>query len=85
VGPAGPDDGPEGEAGVQAKGGGTYAVFLHKGGYERLGAAYDSFFAGWLPGSGKVLRGTLSFEVYLSRGHDTKPAERQTEIWVPVR
>ena len=76
---------PEGEVGVQRIPGGRYAVFLHRGSYERLDETYRYIFSVWLAESGEKLRETPVFEVYLNRDpRRTKPENLRTEIWVPV-
>ena len=76
---------PEGEVGIQTIAGGRYAVFLHRGPHEGLGATYGAIFSGWLPASGARLREAPCFEVYLNRDpRRTKPENLRTEVWVPV-
>lgn len=76
---------PEGEAGVQTISGGRYAVFLHKGPYERFGETYNAIFSQWLPSSGETLRDAPCFEVYLNRDpRRTKPENLRTEICIPI-
>jgi AraC family transcriptional regulator len=74
---------PAGEVGVQTITGSAYAVFLHRGGYERLSAACDSIFAGWLPGSGRVLRVTPSGAP--KRGRRNARASRRRRSGSPHR
>ncbi|HHN64634.1 MAG TPA: GyrI-like domain-containing protein [Nitrospirae bacterium] len=65
--------------------GGRYAVFLHKGPYDRFDETYNMIFSKWLPQSGERLRDVPSFEVYLNRDpRRTKPENLRTEIWVPI-
>jgi AraC family transcriptional regulator len=76
---------PEGEVGVQTIPGSRYAVFLHKGPYDRFSETYNMIFSEWLPQSGEKLRDVPSFEVYLNRDPKrTKPENLRTEIWIPV-
>lgn len=64
---------------------GRYAVFLHKGPYEKLSETYMAIFAEWLPGSHEKLRGIPSFEIYLNKDpHHTKPENLKTEIYIPI-
>ncbi len=58
---------PEGAVGVQTISSGRYAVFLHKGPYNRLGETYNAIFSQWLPASSKKLRDAPCFEIYLNR------------------
>jgi AraC family transcriptional regulator len=76
---------PEGVIGVQQIEGGKYAVFLHKGPYEKLHETYDKIFAHWLPGSNFELRNTPCFEKYLNEPERTKPEKLKTEIYLPVQ
>jgi AraC family transcriptional regulator len=76
---------PEGEVGIQTINGGRYAVFLHKGPYDRLGETYKAIFTQWLPLSGEKLRDVPCFEIYLNRDpRRTKPENLRTEIHVPI-
>ncbi len=75
---------PEGEVGVGTIEGGKYAVFLHKGPYDKFSQTYGNIFSCWLPASGCKLREAPCFEVYLNHGPLTLPALQKTEIWVPI-
>jgi AraC family transcriptional regulator len=76
---------PEGEVGIQSISGGRYAVFLHKGPYDKFGETYNSIFSRWLPSSGEKLRDVPCFEIYLNRDpRRTKPENLKTEICVPI-
>jgi len=76
---------PEGEVGVQTIEGGRYAVFLHKGPYEKFQETYDWIFKTWLPESGKTLRDIPCYEKYLNRDpRRTKPENLRTEIFIPI-
>lgn len=75
---------PEGEVGTQTISGGKFAVFLHKGSYDKFGETYANIFSSWLPASGRVLREAPCFEVYLNHGPLLLPAMLRTEIWVPI-
>lgn len=76
---------PEEEIGVKAICGGTHAVFLHKGPYDRLSESYGHIFSEWVPASGRKLRDAPCFELYLNRDPcRTKPENLRTEIHVPV-
>ncbi len=77
---------PEGEIGIQSIGGGRYAVFLHKGPYDKLGETYNTIFSWWFPSSGEKLREASCFELYLNRDpRRTKPDNLRTEIFVPIK
>lgn len=76
---------PEGEIGVQTIPGGRFAVFLHKGPYDKLMDCYAFIFGQWLPESGEKLRDHPSFEKYLN-SLDSVPAEKlMTEIYIPLQ
>ena len=76
---------PEGEIGVQEVPGGKYAVFTHKGPYEKLHNSYDYIFGKWLPESGMELRNVHCFEKYLNAPENTRPEKLITEIYMPVQ
>ncbi|HAA56860.1 MAG TPA: AraC family transcriptional regulator [Myxococcales bacterium] len=84
--PAADDFKGEGEVGVQTIDGGTFAVFLHKGSYQKLNETYNNIFSVWLPQSQKELRDEPCFEKYLNSLF-TVPSEDdlQTEIYVPIK
>ncbi len=75
---------PEGEVGVQTIAGGKYAVFLHKGPFERLGETYGAIYRQWLPSSGEKLREMPCFELYLNDPERTRPENLKTEIFIPI-
>ena len=75
---------PEGEFGVTELAGGEYVTLLHKGPYERLSATYRLIFGGWLPQSGKELRDSPCFELYLNSPQTAAPDELLTVVHVPV-
>jgi AraC family transcriptional regulator len=74
-----------GEIGIQTIEGGYYAVFLHKGAYDKLGETYNAIFNSWLLESKNKLRNAPCFDVYLNRdSRRTKPENLRTEIYVPI-
>ncbi|HEY1375897.1 MAG TPA: GyrI-like domain-containing protein [Gemmataceae bacterium] len=75
---------PEGDVGVQDVGGGEYAVATHRGPYEALGQTYARLSGEWLPASGRELRSSPPFEVYLNSPQTTAPADLLTEIYLPL-
>lgn len=75
---------PFGEVGVQVIPGGEYAVMTHQGPYERLNEAYAKLMGQWLPRSGRALGNSPCFEVYLNSPESTEPADRLTDIHVPL-
>ncbi|MBN2635861.1 MAG: AraC family transcriptional regulator [Prolixibacteraceae bacterium] len=76
---------PEGAIGIQEIQGGKFAVFVHKGAYEKLNNSYDYIYGKWLPESGEDLRNTIGFEKYLNSPDDTKPEKLKTEIYIPIQ
>ncbi|QTX32573.1 AraC family transcriptional regulator [Aminithiophilus ramosus] len=64
--------------------GGEYAVFLYKGSYDGLHAAYRRLYGEWLPGSGREPKGSCSLEIYLNDPSTTTPEELLTEIRIPL-
>ncbi len=75
---------PEGEVGFQTITGGNYAVFFHRGSFEKIGELYNLIFGNWLPASGKKLRDIPCFEVYSSENLRSKSRDYKTEIWIPI-
>ncbi len=75
---------PEGEIGTQEIPGGKFAVFTHKGPYEKLENSYEYIFGKWLPESKSELRNVHSFEKYLNAPEDTEPEKLRTEIYIPI-
>jgi AraC family transcriptional regulator len=75
---------PDGDIGVQVIPGGDYAMTTHFGPYEKVGETYARLFGQWLPRSGRELRGTPCFEVYLNDPHSTEPEDLLTDIYVPL-
>ncbi len=65
--------------------GGNYAVFMHKGAYDKLNDTYSMIFNSWLPESDHKLRDEPCFEIYLNRDpRKTKPENLKTEIYLPI-
>jgi AraC family transcriptional regulator len=75
---------PEGEVGVQVIPGGDYARVTHTGPYTRFNETYSRIMGQWLPRSGRHLRSSPCFEVYLNSPEDTPPDELLTDIFVPL-
>ncbi|GAH61652.1 unnamed protein product, partial [marine sediment metagenome] len=75
---------PEGDVGVQVIAGGEYAVTTHFGPYERLGETYAKLCGQWVPQSGRQLRASPCFDVYLNDPESTKPEDLLTDIHVPL-
>ncbi len=74
----------EGEIGVQTIPGGDYAVTTHFGPYNKLGRTYAKLLGQWMPRSGRDLRPTPCFDVYLNDPQSTEPRELLTDIYAPL-
>jgi AraC family transcriptional regulator len=79
-----PDFRPTGEVSVQIIAGGDYAVMTHFGPYDKLGESYARLLGQWLPRSGRTLRVTPCFDVYLNSPESTEPADLITDIYAPL-
>ncbi len=75
---------PIGDIGVQTIPGGEYAMVTHLGPYNRLGETYAKLLGEWLPRSGRALRSTPCFEVYLNDPGSTEPEDLLTDIYAPL-
>ncbi len=80
----GDDFAPSGEIGVQTIEGGDYAMTTHVGPYERLGRTYAALLGEWLPRSGREMKHSHCFEVYLNDPGSTEPAELLVDIYAPL-
>jgi AraC family transcriptional regulator len=76
---------PDGEIGVQVIAGGPYAVTTHYGPYAGLGETYIRLLGHWLPRSGRELRASPCFEVYLNDPQTTEPEDLLTDIYAPLK
>lgn len=76
---------PKGPFGVRTISAGQYAVFLHKGEYQKLIDSYYYIYIKWLPHSSYKLRGTMSFEKYLSNRGGIDEDDLLTEIYIPIK
>jgi AraC family transcriptional regulator len=74
----------QGEIGVQKIAGGEYAMLTHHGSYQRLNETYAKIMGQWLPRSGRELRSTPCFEIYLNDPESTPPEELLTDVFVPL-
>jgi len=75
---------PSAEIGVQDIAGGRYAVFLHKGPYDKLMGVYAEIFEKWRPANDYTLREVPCFEIYLNSPDQTPPEELLTEVCIPI-
>ncbi|MEM9802291.1 MAG: GyrI-like domain-containing protein [Planctomycetota bacterium] len=82
-------EGVEGDAesgiGIAEVPGGTYAVAILVGPYEKLPEAYAWLADTWLPGSGRAFAMGPSYEVYLNDASQTPPEELRTAIHLPLQ
>jgi AraC family transcriptional regulator len=69
---------------VQVIPGGEYAVLTHFGPYEKLGESYAKLLGEWLPRSGRNLRSTPCFEIYLNSPESTEPEDLVTDLYAPL-
>jgi len=77
---------PEGEMGKQTIKGGTYAVFLHKGPYDRLGDSFAAIYRHWVPSSGYELADTHPFVECVDLENKAKPqSEIEVKIYIPLK
>lgn len=77
---------PEGEIATQTIAGGTYAVFLHEGPYEKLATVYAQIYREWLPESGYETGECSCFEKYLNSPDTVNSLEElQTEIHISLK
>lgn len=76
---------PSGIFGVQTIKGGLYAIFIHKGPYEKLLDTYYNIFLQWLPTSIYVLRNGCCYEKYLNSPNQASSQDILTEIYVPIK
>lgn len=75
---------PRGAIGVQNIPGGEYAMLTHLGPYAKLGESYGKLLGQWLPRSGRELRATPCFEIYLNAPDNTAPEDLITDIYAPL-
>ncbi len=75
---------PEGEIGIQQIKEGKYAIFTHKGPYDKLNDSYGYIYGKWMMDNNIQLRDTCGFEKYLNSPDKTKPEKLRTEIYVPI-
>lgn len=75
----------QGEVGKQNVAGGKYAVFIHRGPYNKLKSSYDYIFGKWLAESSENLRHIPCYEKYLNDVNHTPPEKLKTEIYIPIQ
>ena len=75
---------PEGEIGVQEIPAGDFAVYLHKGPFEKLIDTYGALCGRWLPDSGREIKDQPSVELYLNDPNTTAPEDLLVEIQIPL-
>jgi len=64
---------------------GKYAVFKYVGSLSNLHVMYREIYETWLPQSGYVANGTISFESYLVSPAEISINEITTEIYIPIK
>jgi AraC family transcriptional regulator len=74
----------QGGVSTQTIPGGDYAVMTHFGPYETLGESYAKLLGQWLPRSGRSLRTTPCFEIYLNSPESAEPEDLITDIHAPL-
>lgn len=65
-------------------GGGEWARSRHVGSYDDLDGETDRLLAGWLPGSGYVLRDELPFRHFLDDPEEVPEALLRADVYLPV-
>lgn len=80
----GDDFEPVGEVGVQVIAGGDYAMTTHYGPYMKLGETYARMCGQWAPRSGRELRMSPCFEIYLNDTGNTDPEDLLTDVYIPL-
>ena len=75
---------PQGEATIERIPGGRYAVFMHRGPYDKLSESWRKIYREWLPSSELQLRVGTPYESYLNDPATTAPEALETEICVPI-
>lgn len=75
------DFSPAGKVGKKVLKGGKYAVFVHKGPYEKLDDTYDAIYGKWLFESEVELRDEPTFDLYVSDPMTTA----ETHIYIPIK
>jgi len=73
-----------GDVAKQTISGGKYAVFLHKGPYEKVGEVYDFIYKEWLPQNGHEINDEPCLELYLNNCMTTPPVDLLTEIHIKI-
>ena len=74
----------EGEIGVQVIGGGTYAVAVHRGAYEKLGETYTEVVGRWFITQGREPGDPPCIDFYFNDPDNTPEDELVTEVCVPI-
>jgi AraC family transcriptional regulator len=75
---------PAGDVQVRLIEGGEYAVFTHRGSYDKLLDSYRWIYGQWFPQSGREPKKSFSFEIYRNSPDTTAPADLITEICIPL-
>lgn len=75
----------EGEIGVKNISGGKYAIFTHKGPYEKFSDSYRYIYGKWIPENNIGLREAPCYEKYLNSPDKVKPEKLLTKIFIPIK
>jgi AraC family transcriptional regulator len=75
---------PEGDVGVQTIPGGTYAVVLHEGPYQKLSETYAALFGRWFADQDIEPGDPPCLEFYLNDPNETEPEDLLTEVCVRI-
>jgi len=76
---------PQGEIGVKTIEGGKYAIFRHKGSYEKFNDSYNYIYGTWIPENNIEPDDRPCFELYINSPDKTKPEKLLTDIYIPIK
>jgi AraC family transcriptional regulator len=79
------DVSPQGEIGVKTIDGGKYAIFRHKGSYEKFNDSYNYIYGTWMPENNIEPDDKPCFELYINSPDKTKPEKLLTDIYIPIK
>lgn len=64
---------------------GTYAVYTHIGGYDKMGESWGDFMGNWFPATGYEYGEGAPFEIYVDDCADTPVETLRTELCIPLK
>ncbi len=76
---------PEGDIGVKTIEGGKYAIFRHKGNYEKFNDSYNYIFGSLMTENNAERDDKPCFELSLNSPDKTKPEKLLTGIYIPLK